>query len=87
MSLGLPSKTVVAVAPAGIASGYQGPPIIETGREALLHFDDSAPADIVDTVGTVAAPSRSLFQTDLIGIRIKANAAWCAAPGSVNVAW
>jgi hypothetical protein len=57
----------------------------------LLHFDDTAPADIVDVGGTPAAPAKSLYQTDLIGIRVKANAAWCAAPGAVavveNVAW
>jgi hypothetical protein len=90
MSLGLPPKTVVAAAPAGIASGYQGPPAVETSRESLLHMD-TAPADIVDDAGTPAAPSQSLFQTNLIGVRVKARAAWCAAPGAVsvvdNVAW
>jgi hypothetical protein len=87
MSIGLAQKTVIAIAPAGVASGYQGPPVIETGREALLHFEDTAPTDI-STPGTpnaVAAPAKSLYQTDLIGIRVKANAAWCAAPGAVSV--
>jgi hypothetical protein len=32
MSIGLAPKTVAAIAPAGVASGYQGPPVIETPR-------------------------------------------------------
>jgi hypothetical protein len=90
-SLGVTSKSVVAIAPAGIASGYQGPPTIETSREALLHFEDAAPADIVDVGGTPAAPAKSAYQLDLISLRVKARAAWCAAPGAVavveNVVW
>lgn len=75
MSLGVPAKTVIAVAPSGIASGYQGPPTISTSKEGVLHrnTDPTQP------------PSSSLFQTNLIGVKCRANAAWCAAPGAVAV--
>jgi hypothetical protein len=74
MSLGLAPKSVVAIAPAALVSGY-GNPEIETGKEAALHFEDSSPADIVNGGGTMAAPTRSLFQNNLIGIRVHARCA------------
>jgi hypothetical protein len=83
MSLGIPAKIVIAIAPAGIASGYQGPPDIQTSKEMTLHREGSTPLPIVSSPGTVAAPSTSLFQTYLLAVRVRCLAAWCAAPGSV----
>jgi hypothetical protein len=83
-SLGLPSKTVTAFAPAAVFSGYQGVPEIETARETALHFEDTAPAEIVSSPGIVAAPSRSMFQSDLIAIRVRAQCAWAVAPGGAQ---
>jgi hypothetical protein len=93
MTLGLPAKTVAAFAPSGIASGYQGQPVVETGREMVLHMEDTAPADIsaAGTPPVVAVPTKSMFQSDLISIRVRAHAAWAAAPGAAqvisNVSW
>jgi hypothetical protein len=83
MTLGLPKGTVLCVAPAGIASGYQGPPEIETSK-ATLHREGTTPAEIVSTPGIVAEPSTSFFQSYLIAIKVRAEAAWCAAPGAVQ---
>jgi hypothetical protein len=84
MSLGIPPKIVIAVSPTGIASGYQGPPQIETSKETSLHMN-TVPGE------PTQPPSTSLFQTQRIAIKVRAQAAWCAAPGAVqyvqNVLW
>ncbi|WP_143199743.1 hypothetical protein [Bradyrhizobium sp. NAS80.1] len=89
-SLGVAAKTVIAIAPAGLASAYQGPPEIQTSKEATLHRETN-PAEIVGSDGAVAAPSTSLFQSYLIAVRVRARAAWCVAPGAAqyvtNVNW
>ncbi|MFH0297225.1 hypothetical protein AAFX91_08275 [Bradyrhizobium sp. 31Argb] len=91
MSLGLPAKTVVAAAPAGLASGVLGVPEIDTSKETVLHREDTSPGEIVSSPGVSAAPSTSVFQSFLIAIRVRAECAWAAAQGSVqiveNVAW
>ncbi|CCE11558.1 hypothetical protein BRAS3843_720018 [Bradyrhizobium sp. STM 3843] len=84
MSLGLPPKTVIACAPAGLASGYQGPPEIDTCKETVLHREDTSPGEIVSASGVPAAPSTSVFQSCLIAIRVRAECAWAAAPGAVQ---
>jgi hypothetical protein len=83
MTLGLTDKTLAAIAPAAVASGYQGPPQIEIGRDATLHFEDTAPAELVSSPGVVAAPSRSLYQDYQLAIKVRGNAAWCVLPGGV----
>ena len=85
ITLGLPAKTVCCFAPAGVASGWHDAPTIETAKESVLHMEQTAPADIVSVGGTVAAPVKSMFQTDVISIRVRANAAWAAAPGAAQV--
>jgi hypothetical protein len=86
-SIDLPAKTVACLAPAGIFSGYQDEPQIETSIEAAIHFEDTTPTDI-STVGTpavVAFPTKSAFQTNLIVVRVRANLAWIAANGAAQV--
>ena len=83
-TLGLPPKTIACFAPAGIASGWHDAPTIETGKESVLHMESTAPKDIVDTSDVVAAPVKSMFQTDVISIRVRANAAWAAAAGAAQ---
>jgi hypothetical protein len=84
-SLGLPDKTVVAVAAGALASGYRDAPSVETSREALIHFEDSAPAAIIDPAGKLATPTRSAFQTDCVALRVRAKLAWAVAPGGAQV--
>jgi len=76
--------TIIAVAPGGVATGFGTEPEISTVRETTLHFD-TAPAQIgvVGAPNVVAAPTRSLFQTDAIALRMILRLAWVAAPGSV----
>jgi len=84
MTLGLPPKTVACFEPAGVASGFQDAPQIETSKDAAYHFDD-APTDVSTGPGVAAAPVKSLYQTDLISIKVRANAAWAVASGAAQV--
>ncbi|WFU53024.1 hypothetical protein QA639_25465 [Bradyrhizobium pachyrhizi] len=89
-SAGVAAKTVIAVAPAGLSCGYDGVPTIETSKEACIHYEDTAPADISGS-GALATPTRSFFQTDVVGIRLRSNLAFAAARGAVayveGVSW
>jgi hypothetical protein len=87
MTLGLPNKTVAAFAPAGVISGWRDPPDISTSREALVHEEGQTPLPIGQpgSPNTVAAPARSMFQTNAISIRVRAWAAWACVPGAAQV--
>jgi hypothetical protein len=86
-TIDLPAKAVACFAPAGVISGYQDPPQIETSIEAAIHFEDTTPLDISSpgSPPTVAAPVKSAFQTNLIVIRVRANLAWAVASGAAQV--
>jgi hypothetical protein len=73
-SSALADGMVIAVAPQAVAVGYAGSPTIETFKETAFHFEDSAPAHIstTGTPNTIAAPTRSVFQSDLIAIKTRA---------------
>ena len=84
-SAALPTGTLMALAPSAIATAVDELPEFETTTEGIVHEDD-APAHI-GTESGVAAPSRSLFQTDCIGLRVLLSAAWALrAPASDAVA-
>jgi len=90
-STGLAAGTVVLAQPAAIASALDGVPEVETGEgSAVVHMADPA-SPIVDG-GAMAAPTTSLFQQDMLGIKCRAKCAWTVtAPGGIqvanNVAW
>jgi hypothetical protein len=76
--LGSPSVApddVIAIATQGIASATDAVPEISSSRMATVDMD-TAPLPIVDAGGTVAAPTRSLWQTDTIGIKLRFGASW-----------
>jgi hypothetical protein len=79
--------TVVAISPAGVASGFDGAPRIETSKESTLHYD-TAPAQI-GTAGSpavVAAPTRSAWQTDTFSLKVRTKCSWSLVhPGAVAV--
>ena len=90
MSAALAPKTVAAFAPSGVFCAYDGTPTVEVVKEALIHFEDTTPANISDGTG-VAAPTKSAFQTDLLALKIRAECSWVAVPGAaqsiVGVSW
>jgi hypothetical protein len=85
VSGGVPSKTVVCLALPALANATDPQPRLESARDAVLHFDDASPTDL----GT---PSKSMFQTDSVSIRLTMFVAWgLRATGGVswvqNVTW
>ena len=86
----LASGTVVAIAPAALVVAIDKTPRFTIGEEAVVHHD-TVPEPI-GTIGVpppnaVAAPSRSLWQTDCVSARIILNLGWAErAAGAVAVA-
>ena len=74
-SLALPAGTVVAVEKSSFVSGLDGVPRFGTSTGATLHMEDTTPTDIVSGA-TIATPVKSLFQTDVVGLRMILRAAW-----------
>jgi hypothetical protein len=85
-SSALPAGTVVCIATAAfcIAAGSIG---FDLSTQSVLHFD-TAPAQIgtVGTPPTVAAPSISLFQSDLVGIKFRMFVDW-KLRAATGLAW
>ena len=78
---------VIAVATNAFVSGFGSEPEFSVSDQATVHMDDSPAA--IGTAGApavVAAPSRSLWQQGLIGIRMILPAAWGIRAPS-GVAW
>jgi Phage capsid family len=93
-SSGLADGMVIAVASNALASAVDPAPRIDVSRTAVLHMEDAAPLHISSegTPATVAAPVRSLFQTDAIGLRLQFQIDWALRnPGGLawmsNVTW
>jgi hypothetical protein len=85
MTPSVASGTVIAVVPEAIASGYDGLPEVETSKQASVHFEDTSPQPIVGTGGVVASPVRSLFQPEMIGVKVRLRCAWASLqPGAVQ---
>jgi hypothetical protein len=86
-TLGVAAGTVIALDPAAFASAFGPDPEISSSTETLVHLEDTTPAQI-GTAGSpnvVAAPTRSLFQTDAIAVRLILRCAWTwRVPGAVS---
>jgi HK97 family phage major capsid protein/HK97 family phage prohead protease len=66
----VPVKTVVLVDAADFVVAGGEAPRMELSDQATLHMEDTTPAELVASPSTVAAPQRSLFQTDSIALRM-----------------
>lgn len=84
-SAALPAATVMAVAPLALAVAIDELPEFETAREGIVH--ESGTPEHIGTADGIAAPSRSLYQTDCIGLRVILGASWALrAPAASSVA-
>jgi hypothetical protein len=85
----VPAKTVIALVPSSIVSAMSTP-TISVSNEITLHME-TVPAELVSTPGTIAAPQRSLFQTDSLALRFTIEASWARRGNGVayvqNVNW
>ena len=87
MSPTITPGTVIAVVPEAIGSGYAGVPEVETSKQGTIHFEDTAPQRIgaVGSPNVVAAPTRSFFQQDMLGVKLGVKCAWASLqPGAVQ---
>lgn len=87
-SAALAAGTIVALEAGSFASAFSAVPNFESSTEALLHFEDTTPLPIGTPGGppTVAAPTRSLWQTDCIALRMILDCSWgIRASGHVQV--
>jgi Phage capsid family len=86
-SSGLAAGIVVAIASNALVSATDPTPRIDVSDQAVLAYDDATPAHI-GTSGTpnVVAASRSLFQSDLIGIKLILEVSW-ALRNAGGLAW
>jgi hypothetical protein len=77
--------TVIGIAPAGVASGFDGAPRIESSTESTVHFDSAAAQ--IGTPGTpavVSAPTRSAWQTDTRMLKVRTKCSWSVVhPGAI----
>lgn len=77
-SLTVPAGTVIAVDASEFATANGDAPRFAVSNEATLHEEDTTPLAL-GTAGTpnvVAAPMRSLFQTDTVAIRMTLYITW-----------
>jgi hypothetical protein len=80
--------TVIMLDPQALAVAFGTEPRFEAGIEPVIHHDDTTPLPI-STAGspnTVAAPARSLWQTDRVALRCILPAAWVLRQTG-TVAW
>jgi hypothetical protein len=76
--------TVIAIAPRGFVSIFETPRV-DASFEALVHQEDTSPLAIASGA-TIAAPTRSLFQTNTVGLRMITPVSWALRTPSA-VAW
>jgi hypothetical protein len=75
-SQALAPNDLIAIACNGLASAVAAVPEVEASKIAALHMEDSAPLAIgtPGSPSTVAGPTKSIWQTDTVGIKIRFNA-------------
>jgi HK97 family phage major capsid protein/HK97 family phage prohead protease len=84
----IPVDSMIFMDAADFISATGDTPRFDVSDQAVLHMEDTTPAQIgsnVGTVPTVAVPTRSLWQTDTIGIRMIMDINWAMRrPGMVH---
>lgn len=83
----LSAGTVVAIDPAAIGVGYAGTPEIDVAREAtvVMQQDNVQEISAFATPNVVAYPTVSLFQQDLLAIRLRMKLTYAPlVPGAVQ---
>ena len=81
----IPDGQVIGLLPQGLVTGFAGKVQVDTTIQGSLHFDDSAPKELVDVGGGKAVPVKSLFQTNTRALRCRGQATWAMHPGAISV--
>jgi HK97 family phage prohead protease len=84
----VPLKTVILIDAADFVVVGGESPRFELSDQASLHMEDTAPAELVaaGSPGVVAAPQRSLFQTDSLALRMVMPLNWVQRRAG-TIAW
>jgi len=85
-SSALPDNEIICVAQRGLVTASDGAPDITSSRDATVHMEDTSPQPISGSPGVVASPTRSLFQTRSVGIKVRFALNW-ALRDAAAVAW
>jgi hypothetical protein len=75
-SSAVPKNTLIAVEVGAFASAFMPVPEFSVSTEALIHQEDTDPLAIVDGSSTVAAPVRSLWQTNSLAMKTVLRCSW-----------
>jgi HK97 family phage prohead protease/HK97 family phage major capsid protein len=82
----VPAKTIILIDAADFVVVGGDAPRIDLSDQATLHMEDTNPQELVGSPSTVAAPQRSLFQTDSLGLRMVLPLNWIQRRAG-TVAW
>jgi len=75
-STALATGTVAAIEVGSFVSGFGSTAEFSTSRIGAMHMEDAAPTDITGGTPSPAVPVKSLFQTDMIGLKTTLWASW-----------
>ena len=76
-SVGVPVGTLIAIEGPSFVSGFSGVPEFFTATQAVLHMESvPAPFSTVGTPNVVAAPERSLYQSDCVAVKMILRCGW-----------
>lgn len=80
------AKRLIAIRNPDFATALGDLPEFEVSNQATIHMEDTTPAEIVAAGPTAAAPVRSFWQTDSMGVRMVMDVSWKMARSGM-VAW
>jgi hypothetical protein len=72
----IPDNEVVCVAEQGMVTVSDGAPQISASRDATVHMEGATPQPISGSPGVVASPTRSLWQTRSVGLKVRFALNW-----------
>jgi hypothetical protein len=84
-SASLPQGTLIVLATPALASATEGAPRVDASTVATIH-EQSGPSQIITDTGVVAHPVRSMFQTDVVSLRVRLPVSW-ALRDERGIAW
>jgi hypothetical protein len=84
MSPAIAPSTLIGVIPQAIFVGFDREPEIEIATMPAIVMND-IPSELVSGAGVVGAPMVSMFQNDMIAVKLRLFATWAAVqPGAVQ---
>jgi len=75
-----PARTVIMIETSSLVVGFDPTPEFFVSKAGALHFEDATPS-----TATLASPTRSMFQTDSLALKMIVRASW--AMRAPHAAW